>query len=292
VCAAFLAAALALLVAGLALTVVTYPDLRWKRYKAIGAEVSTRALFARWEALVALRSLDFQNSLVVALTGLIFFAGAPARGAPLALGLACALIAVEAAWEVAGDAAVRRESRAALAVFFALSPLTPAYIVWVAAVSLSGGGLFADVRASPSVLITVAVFGVLSLATRAATVALCAVLAASFGQPYRGLRRLLAAGGTAALLRRFDRGRVREWGSARDAADAGGADADAAPSASAAGTGGGSSAGGSAVDDLSDGDGGGTELTASAVSVKSTANPFATAMAEQAQAHGGGRGVR
>ena len=157
ICIAFLVPALALALAGAALTAAMYTDLRWKRYKAIGAEVGTREMYARWEAFVALRSLDFQNALIIVITGAVFCAGAPAAAAPAALGLALALLAVELGWEVAGDVAARRESRAAMAVFWALSPLTPAYVIWltIATVTTGGGGPLMEAEVYPVVLITV-----------------------------------------------------------------------------------------------------------------------------------------
>ena len=221
VCASFLAVALALLAAGLGLAAAMYPDLRWRRYKAIGADVELRRIFARYEAFIALRSLDLQNAAIVLATGLVFFAGSPAREAALALGLAAALAVVEVAWELVGDAAARRESRPAALAFFALSAGTPAYIIWMAVVSLTDAGLFADVPASPAVRATIAAFGVFALVTRAATVVLAALLFADFGERYRGLRRLLEGAG-ADRLRRFDRSRVREWGSVRDASSGAG----------------------------------------------------------------------
>lgn len=206
VCLGFLVVALAFTAAGMGLTVIMYSDLRWKRYKAIGANVHIRRLFMRYELFSALKSLDVQNSAIMLVTGLIFFAGLDTELTKLAFGLNIALFVVEIAWERLGSVGVRIESRGRMIGFWALSVFLPAFLIWVAVSGGQGQSLIALVSSSRSMLATMAIFAAISILNRAVTVALSIGLYRDFGEQYRGLRRLLEGPDR---LRRFNRGRLQ-----------------------------------------------------------------------------------
>ena len=48
-------------------------DLKWKKYKAIGADPGTRKLYLRYELFSALRKVDLQFSTILLVTGVVFF---------------------------------------------------------------------------------------------------------------------------------------------------------------------------------------------------------------------------
>lgn len=59
-CLGFLIAAITICVLCMTLSIVMYKDLRWKRYKSIGAEVATRQMYQQYEFFTAVRKLDLQ----------------------------------------------------------------------------------------------------------------------------------------------------------------------------------------------------------------------------------------
>lgn len=207
-CLAFIVLASAFVVTAMAFSVKLYRDLQWKRYKALGAAVDTRRMYRYFEAFSALRKLDVQFSLVTLVTGVAFFVGTSKDLGPFATPLSWAclvLFAVELLWERLGDYGVKRESARALAGFWALSGLLPAFIVVVAVESASSNRLLA-LAVDNSVRWIIAIMAAIALANRIATVAATVVLYRNFGPPYVALRRIIEGDRKEAFSRsRFNR---------------------------------------------------------------------------------------
>jgi len=274
VCAGFLASEVALIAGSLGLAVGVGRDLAWKRYKAIGADGATRAMYRTYELWSAARKLDIQFSLLTLLTGFVFFRPAGASAVSTwALGVNAGLLAVEAGWEWAGNRAVKTEDAYLMYVFWMTSAFLPVYIVSVAVDAFTDAALL-DGAPSASVRVTIGVMSALTLANRAATVGLSVVLFRAFGPKYVALRRLIATDRRGL----FDRARVAKRVGAPAAAAGAAAVGAAAPGAAAPG-------GGAAAPAAAPGGASGAmPAGAGAVAV---ANPFAAAVAVAAAAEAG-----
>ena len=192
VCAVFLAASIIFVVAAMCFTSFIFRDLQWKRYKAIGAEVSTRRMYMLYELFSAVRKLDLQFSLITLVTGLVFL---DVRSNEAAIGAIVAnvlLFVVELAWERLGDLGIKGESPHHLWAFWALSPLLPCFILGIAVDTLTSSVPVLKLSAyTGSLRATIAVMGVLAVLNRGATVLCTALLYANFGPNYVGLRRVI-----------------------------------------------------------------------------------------------------
>lgn len=93
-CLGFLVVEVVINLATFALSVSAIEDLRWKRYKAVGAEVQVRALYRRYELFSAFRKIDVQFSIVTLYTGILYTATSldSNRTAQFALGASVALV--------------------------------------------------------------------------------------------------------------------------------------------------------------------------------------------------------
>jgi hypothetical protein len=107
-------------------------DLRWTKYKAIGADPVTRRVYRRYELFSAMRKLGVQFSLQVLVTGFVFFTESPDYFAGLLPSIV--LFILEIVWERLGVTGIKEESAYRLFGFWALSPLLPAFIMTVAVV--------------------------------------------------------------------------------------------------------------------------------------------------------------
>jgi hypothetical protein len=190
-CGVFLGVNLVFIIAAMAFTQIMYKDLEWKRYKAIGAEVSTRRMYKLFELFSALRKLDLQFSLIALITGLTFFVQGSTVTSTIALSVNCVLFIIELAWERLGDSGIKGEEPKALFGFWALSGALPICIILSTIDVISNGtnGLFGD--ASWSVRATIVVMGILAIVNRVATVVCSVLLFRNFGPNYVGLRRII-----------------------------------------------------------------------------------------------------
>ena len=200
VCGAFLALALACMTAALVLSWGMREDLQWKRYKALGAQVATNAIYRTYELFTALRALDVQFSLLMLITGFVFVAGETAAGprAGAATGVLVALVLVEGAWDALAARGVDREDFKALAAFWALSLATPLAMLLALVESLTERRLF---TAAPSETVrwTIFAMGACAALTRLATVGVSLLLYRNFGPNYVALRRIIEGGRRAAF---------------------------------------------------------------------------------------------
>lgn len=208
ICIVFLVLGCSFVVAAMLFTVSIAKDLQWKRYKALGAQPTTRNLYRLFELFSAVRKLDMQFSLLTLITGIVFFGGqrvSSASPATYALVVNALLFLVELAWERLGDEGIKREDTYLLYVFWALSLFLPVFIATVAADVVTEGILLVEAK-SPNVKYTILIMAVLTLMNRAATVAVSVLLYRSFGEQYQGLKRLIGSGDRKTL---FNRHRVR-----------------------------------------------------------------------------------
>lgn len=112
-----------------------FTDLRWTKYKAIGTDRELRSMYIRFEFFSAVKKLDVQFSLVVLVTGLVFFHRTELEMIfAIINGL---LIFVEIAWEISGNRAIKRGSVGYAILFFALSLLMPTFVMIVSVLTLS-----------------------------------------------------------------------------------------------------------------------------------------------------------
>jgi len=217
VCLAFLALAVAFILAAMVFTVSIAKDLEWKRYKAIGAEMGTRKLYRTFELFSAVRKLDMQFSIITLVTGAAFFRpGALDSVGTYALGANLFMFVIEIAWEVLGDTAIKTEDEYRLYVFWALSLFLPVFIVSIAVDVLNGDETLLQGAGSASVRATIAAMAALALLNRAATVAVSVVLYRQFGPGYVGLRRIIDGDRRS----KFNRHRVKGAGAAAAAGTA------------------------------------------------------------------------
>jgi hypothetical protein len=203
-CLVFLILALVFNVTAMGFCVSMYHDLRWKKYKAIGAEVLTRQMYLRYELFTAVRKLDMQFSLITLFTGLVYFVNVDNAVVDGAVGANASLALLELAWEWVGERAVRKEDRCCMWVFWLLSLALPSFIIGVAVDSYTTNILLP--LAQGSVRDTIAVMAALALVNRVGTVVCSIVLYRRFGADYRGLRRILEGD----RVRQFKRGRVKK----------------------------------------------------------------------------------
>jgi hypothetical protein len=165
-------------------------------------QVRTRELYSRYEAWVAAKKLDVQFSVITLYTGIVFFSSSNTLGANVALGLNVALFVIELAWERIGEKAICEENEIYMYMFWALSLFLPAFVVNIAIDYFSKNALLASAEHA-SVIVTIGIFGILTVINRLLTVICSIILYRSFGEKYQGLRRLLAGD----RLLRFGRGR-------------------------------------------------------------------------------------
>ena len=191
VCAGFLGVALIFVSAGLVFFFLMYRDLVYKRYKALGSKMYAHKAYLRFELFSAVRKLDFQFSLITLITGVTFFIGAPGPFALPAFIVNILLFGVELVWERAGVTALKSESRWHLALFWALSPLLPAFILILGVETITTGQLFSRAATGSSLRPHILAMGGLALAARTASVVMSILLARSFGPDYVALRRIL-----------------------------------------------------------------------------------------------------
>jgi hypothetical protein len=109
ICFGFVGAVLVLNGLSMVMCVVMYRDLKWKRYKAIGAARSTRAMYQVYEAFVAVKKLDLQFSVILLVTGLVFFTDITSATVRWTLALNVVLFAIEGVWDYAADRATKTE---------------------------------------------------------------------------------------------------------------------------------------------------------------------------------------
>ena len=103
-----------------------YSELGWSVYKKVGADPRMRALYRTYLILVTLLKLDFALAIILIAqnTALALETDDP----EFALNICAVLLVI--AYTIIGVLAVRQESNPAVYLFFALSPLEPAYIIF------------------------------------------------------------------------------------------------------------------------------------------------------------------
>jgi hypothetical protein len=180
-------------------------DLRWTRYKAIGADPTVRRVYQRYELFSAMRKLDVQFSLIILVTGLVFMSDSVDTLPGLIPNII--LFLIEIVWERIGVLGVQGESAAYLFAFWGLSLCLPAFILAVIFVSgtntasvclllrwecgcfsenvpgvraVSSSPLFDRIRDNDEV-ITILIFAIMSLVSRVVTVASSVLLFREFG---------------------------------------------------------------------------------------------------------------
>lgn len=228
-CLAFLCVGAALNVLTIGITFFMLNDLRWKRYKAVGADVDTQIMYRRFELFSAVRKVDLQFSLVTLFTGLVYCSfNLTDVTAQYTLGANVALIAIEGLWEWLGDTGVKGENDTRMYLFWGLSVFLPSFIVNVAIDAFTDNSIL-RLASTPAVRITIGVFGLLAVVNRILTVGCSILLYRAFGtERYAGLRRIFEGG----RMQKFGRGRMTGGGagtSSSTAAAVGGGGA--APSA-------------------------------------------------------------
>ena len=121
-CLTFMILSIAFNIVTFAITVWMLPDLRWKRYKAIGAEVHTQTMYRRFELFSAVRKVDLQFSIITLFTGILFcVSNLSLRTSQFTLGANVGCFIIEGLWEVLGDRAVKREHELYMYAFWSLS---------------------------------------------------------------------------------------------------------------------------------------------------------------------------
>jgi hypothetical protein len=195
-CASFLTVAVFFVAVAMGFTLAIYRDLEWKRYKAIGAEVTTRRMYRLFELFSAVRKLDLQFSMVTLVTGLVFFWNALDKDSrdEIAIGINISLFAVELAWERLGVLGVRSENALMLYFFWAFSFGLPGFILYVLLNKDHLFNLILDPKFGDrfvEVQVTIAVMAVLAVLNRVATVVCSVLLYVNFGPNYVGLRRII-----------------------------------------------------------------------------------------------------
>jgi hypothetical protein len=199
-CYGFMGTSIFLCIFNMVLVVFMYPDLLWKKYKAIGAEVSTRKLYRQYEIFMAVRKLDVQFSIVTLITGLIFFTFNN-EYAHVATAVNAVMVLIEVVWDWLGYAAIHQENQTAMYFFWATSLFLPMFIINVAVQHVV---LLRYIDYEP-ILIAVCIFAILTILNRAATVLISIGLYKNFGTKYAGLRRILQGGGA---LEKFEKVRL------------------------------------------------------------------------------------
>jgi hypothetical protein len=202
-CLGFLIAEVVVNCATLVLSVSALDDLKWKRYKAVGPEVKVAELYQKYELFSAFRKVDFQFSLIILYTGIIYTAtNLGNRTAQFTLGANIVLVPIELAWEITGIFGVRKRDPWYIYAFWVLSVFMPMLIASLV------GDFFTENNvlqlATTEVRITVGVFAALAVANRICTVVCSALLFRAFDQPaYPALQRIIVSGRAA-----FGRSRI------------------------------------------------------------------------------------
>lgn len=216
-CLGFLAVEVTFNVVTMGLSVSALKDLQWKRYKAIGAETRTRALYAQYEYFSAFRKVDIQFSIVTFYTVILYTATSftRSRTAVFAFGASIALVPIEIAWDALAKLAIKKADPYYVYVFWALSVFLPVFICSMAWDVTHDNGALTD--ATSEVLVTVAVFSALALVNRVGTVVSSIFLFRAFSSPqFPVLQRILSG----SRVGEFQRSRLRQPG--RKAATRGG----------------------------------------------------------------------
>jgi hypothetical protein len=194
VCLSFLILAIIFNVGTIVLSFFMLSDLKWKKFKAIGAQVSTRELYTLFELFSAVRKVDLQFSVITLYTGLVYTStNLSSRTAQFVLGANIALFIIEIVWEILGDQAIKTEDTFKLYIFWILSIFLPIFIINVGIDYYTDNALL-SLNGSPSILITILIFAILAIINRIATVWCSVMLFRSFGEPYRPLRRIFEGG--------------------------------------------------------------------------------------------------
>jgi len=177
---------------GLILSHSMATDLKWKRYYFLGTLVSTQQIYRTYELFIAVLRLDIQCSIIILLTGLVYFSSpnaGPYGGGALAATVIMGFL--EFIWERLASLAVRGENSKAMFAMWALSPWLPVSIL-VAATVPATNPLFSDL--SNKVIYSAVVAScVLFVVFRGLTLFLSIRLYARFGPSYVPLLRLLQA---------------------------------------------------------------------------------------------------
>jgi hypothetical protein len=189
VCYTFLGLQGLCLALALFLSISMASDIKWKRYYFLGTLVSTQRIYRAYELFMAVRLVDLQCSIIMVLTGLIYFTSPNAGPAGLtAIGVTVVIGFLEVAWERASERAVRLEDAKAMYAFWALSPWLPCAMV---ALRLGAPALFTDIRRGSYLEGVILLSAALTLLARIATVVMTVILYREFGPNYVPLRRLL-----------------------------------------------------------------------------------------------------
>ena len=206
-CLGFLAVEVTFNVVTMGLSVSALKDLQWKRYKAIGAETRTRALYAQYERFSAFRKVDIQFSIVTFYTVILYTAMSftRSRTAVFAFGASIALVPIEIAWDALAKLAIKKADPYYVYVFWALSVFLPVFICSMAWDVTHDNGALTD--ATSEVLVTVAVFSALALVNRVGTVVSSVFLFRAFNSPqFPVLQRILSG----SRVGEFQRSRLRQ----------------------------------------------------------------------------------
>lgn len=202
-CLIFFTVSLGLCIANLILTCWMYTDLTWKRYKAIGADVNTRSVYRNYELFIAVKKLDLQFAFITLFTGIVFFSSLETQTVQIAMGINVVMFIIELVWERLGDYAITQENVMALCGFWALSIFLPAFLINIAIDYIRHGNLLRDANTT-SIQATIFVFAGICIANRIVTVICSYLLYRSFGERFKGVRRILSSDGQI-----FDRSRVK-----------------------------------------------------------------------------------
>jgi len=185
----------------LGLCVIMVPDLRWTKYKAIGSDNTVRGLYKRYELFSSVRKMDLQFSVLLVISGLVFFSH---KTQDQETGLApTALLAVtELVWDRVGVHAIKKGDEWAVYMFWALSLILPMYVSSVAFVSFDNDNAYFDElrrgqdgSERPDRLTKVAVLAIACVLNRISTVVVSLLLYQDFGSDkYKALQRLFSLG--------------------------------------------------------------------------------------------------
>jgi len=117
-----------------------YPDLVWLKYKAIGADVETRGLYLLYEWFGAIRKADLQFSCSVVLTVSVFALSSSVAADNLFAVWTALMLPIEFVWDWLGVRGIKLQSVPQLVGFWILSPLLPALVCALAAISADDSG--------------------------------------------------------------------------------------------------------------------------------------------------------
>ena len=185
----------------LVLCAIMVPDLRWTKYKAIGSDNTVRGLYKQYELFSSVRKMDLQFSVLLVITGLVFFSH-KTQDQETGLAPTLLLALAELVWDRVGVHAIKRGDEWALYMFWALSLILPMYVSSVALVSLDNDNVYFDeLRRGqdgsdrPDRLSKVAVLAIACFLNRISTVVVSYVLYREFGtEKYKALQRVFQLG--------------------------------------------------------------------------------------------------